>query len=200
MTRKRQAIAAAFGVLLGLTVSGCPFMPDKGDGDDHDVVTFHPRTSPQNLLENLKASYKQRQLDEYDSLLSRDFEFVFCPYDQSQPDIPDSWGRVDEIDAQDGMFDSEYVQDLTMDFEYSTPIFDEEHFDGVDSLWVVEVTQMRLSLTGTPPSAPPGTPAETYRVNDGQVTMWFRKDPGNVVGGRQIWKIVEMQETTVIEP
>jgi len=189
------AVAAAIA-----SFCGCPFMPSQDDDDDgNHVVQFRARTSPANLIENLKAAYKERSLVEYESLLAMDFTFYFSQEDQGNPQIPDEWGRTEEIEAHSGMFDAEYVQTLTMELEYSQPVFDEEHFDGVDSLWVVEITNMDLALYGTPRSTPGEAPA-WYKVEDGQVTMRFRKNAWTHSDGRPIWKIRDMEETTTSTP
>lgn len=201
MTRAFRACARVIAALAVLGLAGCPFTPDQDDGNGHEPppVQFLARTSPENLLKNLMAAYQERNVVEYESLLAEDFDFIFCAYDQAQPNIPDSWGRVEEIEAHEGIFDGEFVQSLSLQFEYSQPVFDEEHFDGVDSLWVVDVTALRLELFGTPRSTP-DEPAQTFKVQDGQVTMRFRKDAGNFFEGKQVWKIAEMEETTVITP
>ena len=90
MTRAFRVSARVIAALAVLGLSGCPFTPDQDD-DNHKPppVQFRPRTSPENLLENLKAAYQERNVDEYDSLLADDFDFIFCPYDQAQPNIPE---------------------------------------------------------------------------------------------------------------
>jgi hypothetical protein len=190
-----RAVALGASILVVLGIAGCPFMPSQNNGNHDDVVEFEARTSPANLLENLMAAYKEREIVEYESLLAPSFVFYFSEEDQSRPEIPESWGRNEEIEAHTGMFDGEFVQSLTLDFVYGDPVFDEDNFDGVDSLWAVEVTNMLLELFGTPRSHPDEAP-QTYKVENGQVTFRFRKMPYLHKNGSPIWMIKEMEETT----
>ncbi|MBD3237359.1 MAG: hypothetical protein GF330_11685 [Candidatus Eisenbacteria bacterium] len=196
-----RILALGAGALIVLGLYGCPFMPDQDDGGGNGgvVITFEPRTSPENLCENLMSAYKERSIVEYESLLAEDFTFYFSEEDQSRPEIPEQWGRNEEIEAHEGMFDGEYVQTLSLDFVYDDPVFDEEHFDGVDSLWKVEVTNMDLELFGTPRSHP-GEAPQLYKVEDGQVTFRFRKMHYAHSNGDPIWMIAEMEETTTSSP
>jgi hypothetical protein len=192
---------AALGLwlLATLTISGCPFMPPDNPVEPPPVESFRPRTSAENLLANLKTAYSQRDIAEYESLLTPDFAFYFTEQDQSNPDIGDSWGRDYEIEAHASMFDGEFVHTLTLDFDMGTPRFDEESFNGTDSLWISDIANLDLDLFGTPPNHPGETP-QWYRVQDGQATFWFRKTLWATDSGNPIWAIAAIEETTTDSP
>lgn len=177
-------------VVAGL--AGCPFMTDTGEKPDVPTPPkFEARTSPENLLSNLKTSYEERELAEYESLLATDFTFF---YEDAQTHIPDSWSRQEEIDIHENMFDSDYVQTLRLDFDYGAVILDTLKSTPQDSLWEMTITNVDLYLFGTSPGFPDEAP-QKYEMEDGIQRFWFRKNPWKDPGANEyVWTIVEWQE------
>ena len=184
----RSAIGVAV-LLVALAIVGCPFSPTKGDGDDHLIQTFLPRTSPQNLLHNLKQSYKERNIAEYESLLANPgFTFVLSQEDQDKPDMPDSWGRDPEILIHSRMFDAEMVQTLTLDF-----IVGDVTWDATQGMYTVMITNVNLFLYGATPGHP--TEVKEYTVSDSRSKFWFKKNPWTTGAAHDsIWTIVQWED------
>jgi hypothetical protein len=185
-------------LLLGLSIwmvvslAGCPFStknePDNG-GDP--PLIFLPRTSPQNLMKNLKAAYEQRDITEFDSLLDPVFTFFFSEEDQN---IGERLNRDEEIGIHRGMFDSDMVQDLNLSFDMGAVTLDEERTTVDDSLYVMTLTNVDLYLYGKTPQFPLEDP-RGYEMENGQERFWFHKrDYTHPVTKEPIWTIVEWLE------
>ena len=68
------------------------------------VKTFQPLTEREHVLNNLELSYNERRANEFGKLLDNDFTFFFSPGDVGG-NIPDQWGRVDELAVASRLFD-----------------------------------------------------------------------------------------------
>jgi hypothetical protein len=112
---ERLLLAVGLVVIAGL--SGCsekyipPPPPPPPD-------SFLSRTSPENLLWNLRVAYEQRNFEEYVLLLSQDFTFIFLPEHAGNDslDIPDSWGLEQEWDSHRNFFRAPDVEDIKLDW------------------------------------------------------------------------------------
>ncbi len=185
-------------LLLGLSIwmvvslAGCPFSTKtEPPGDDHVDPVFKPRTSPQNLMKNLMAAYELRDVTEFDSLLDQAFTFFFSEQDQ---DISEPYNRDVEIAIHGVMFDSDWVQDLTLSFDMGPLTLDEERTTVDDSLYVMTLTNVDLYLYGKTPLFPLED-ARGYEMENGQERFWFHKlDYTHPVTKEPIWTIVEWLE------
>jgi hypothetical protein len=187
MRRLLFVFACLLSVGMLLELSGCPFTPKKSDGDDDGDDKFLLRTSPENVLENLKRCYKQREVAEYESLLAQDF--TFQPSEEDD-EIPDQWGRNQEIAIHTNMFDAELVQTLSLGFDVGVRVF-----DTTDQLWTIMVTNVDLNLFGMTPHLQ--TPKE-YSVVDGTCRFWFRQESWNAPGtSEKTWSIVKWEDEPI---
>lgn len=113
-----------FVLLVSFLVEGCgaskkqaPVSPPGAWG--------HPRTSPQNVVDNLLQAIVERDSLHYAAQLSDSFRFVFTPRDTGDP--PSSWGRADELIAMNRMFAGKVNRDgytcdrISLTWEPSTP-------------------------------------------------------------------------------
>jgi hypothetical protein len=158
-------------LLLGLSIwmvvslAGCPFStknePDNG-GDP--PLIFLPRTSPQNLMKNLKAAYEQRDITEFDSLLDPVFTFFFSEEDQN---IGERLNRDEEIGIR-----------TTVD----------------DSLYVMTLTNVDLYLYGKTPQFPLEDPRGYEMENGQERFWFHKRDYTHPVTKEPIWTIVEWLE------
>jgi hypothetical protein len=152
-------------------------------------TNFLPRTSPANLLHNLKQAYKERDIEEYDSLLAQDFTFFLSEEDQQYPGMPDSWGHDEEIQIHTVMFDQEYVQTLSLDYLVGNLTWDPG--EGKQS---VAIQHVNLFLYGATPAHP--TDVKEYRVPDSRSKFWFRKNGWLWPGTRDsVWTIVMWKDS-----
>lgn len=189
----------ALGLVLAMAgaLTGCPFSTDPNDdngGGGTDPV-FQPRTSVTNLLENLKTAYSERVPAEYESLLARDYIFVFSDLDQNDPDVPsDDLTREDEVRIHESMFDATLVQNLTLDFSYDIGSLevDEVYTTENDTIWTLYLTNVDLYLYGGTPQHP--NEPEGYELQNGVEQLWFRKNSWTHSNGDPIWTIMRWKE------
>jgi hypothetical protein len=186
------------GLVLAMAaaLTGCPFSTSPDDKAPPDPVqSFVPRTSVANLLENLKAAYDERVPAEYESLLARDFVFVFSDLDQTDPTVPsDDLTREDEVRIHESMFDATLVQTLTLRFHYDIQELeiDEEYTTENDTIWTLYVTNVYLYLYGGTPQHP--NEPEGYELDGGVEQLWFRKNSWTHSNGSPIWTIMRWKE------
>lgn len=151
---------------------------------------FVHRTSPANLLLNLKAAYRYRNNAALDSLFAEDYTFIY----NDERGVPDSLSRQDERVIHEWMFDEEWVYTLRVDFNIGDVAIDDERSTPQEELWTALVTNTDLYLFGRCPTYP-DEPPQSYEMQDGREQFWFREntwtDPG---AGAPIWTIVEWQD------
>jgi hypothetical protein len=182
LRRPRLAVTT---ICLAAALVGCT---DKGTPTWSLPSPFLPRTSPANLLHNLKLAYEKRNLAEYDSLFASDFIFDISAEDQQEPGMPDFWARDTEILIHTRMFDADLVQTLTVDFVPADSVW-----DPTDSLYTALIMNVTLDFYGGTPSHP--TDVKEYRVANGQEKFWFRKNGWTVPGKPDsIWTIVKWED------
>jgi hypothetical protein len=195
----RLLTLATAATAAAATLSGCPFATKTGDGiiDPHPIVTYEPRTSPQNLLLNLKKAYNLRETAPYESLLATDFEFYFSEEDQQ---IAEKLTRDQEIDTHRNMCTSAQVDDISLEFPMAEAILDENKPDPKypdRNLWTIVLTNVDLVLRTKDNQGQ----SMTYKLEDGIEQFWFREeswlDPKT---GKNIWTIVQWKELTQLNP
>jgi len=185
-------------VFLGLTgIVGCPFSPEDKDDIVVPPPKFKSRISPENLLENLKTAYREREVAEYESLLANNFTFVLSLEDQDEPDMPDQWGRNTEIEIHRNIFDNENVHTLTLEFVPGS-----QEWEPIENMWSILVTNIDLTLTGVVPGQEE-LGQQTLTVDDATSRFWFA-EAGPATGNatswtepgtqNKIWKIVKWQD------
>jgi len=178
-------------LLLLAGVLGCPFSPETNDDPPPvPVETYHARTAPESLLHNLKLAYKERVPAEYESLLAEEFSFVLSEEDASKPDMPDQWGRNQEISIHQAMFNAELVQQLTLDF-----VVGNREYDDTDGFWTILISNVTLTLYGSTPGHPTPT---WYRVVNGASRFWFQKENYTWPGTQDtVWTIVKWEDNPI---
>ncbi len=152
---------------------------------------FRQRTSPQNLLYNLRKAYELRDVAEFDSLLDRDFVFFFSEEDQ---DLGERLERSQEIPIHEGMFGPDYIQDLTLSYHVDDITLDEEKTTPEDSVWMATLSNVDLYLFGTTPQFPNEDP-RVYEMENGRERFWLHRTSWtDAYMGEPIWTIVEWLE------
>ncbi len=157
--------------LLLLAALGTACSSDEcGPIERDDPDPFLPRTSAENLLLNLKQAYNDRELAEYDSLLADEFTFVYKP-DEST--IEEYLDVTQELGIHAHIFGTQYVQELSVDFEIGSPTVDAGQTAPGDTVWTVLMTGVHLMLLGTTPDHP--TVTESLELIDATQQFWFKK-------------------------
>ena len=187
-TTHRLAAAAALAALLATTLglSGCS---NRGCTCPDEVEDLYKlRTSPENVLYNLKTAYVDMNLDECIDCLAEEFEFHLNPDDIGMdPGLPVSWGKQDEEDIHENMFaeDSDVDQILlTLTNVHRTVIPGPE--PGDPPTWEYkESIDLRVAVT---------TGDITYLATADQ-EFTLRIDPLEVgPEGETLWEIVEWHD------
>jgi hypothetical protein len=178
-------------LVLMAALAACLLVPlgcsDKSVCPCKESSPFLARTSPENVLENLKLCYGHRAVAEYESLLAQDFAFEPSEGDY---ELPDQWGRNQEVAIHRNMFDAELVQTLSLGFDVG-----ERVFDSTAQLWTIMVTNVDLNLFGMTPHLQ--TPKE-YSVVDGTSRFWFRRNSWNAPGTQEkTWTIVKWEDEPI---
>ena len=190
MRRNRSCFTVSLAILVAGLVWGC--------GDDstapNNIIQcpFGSRTSPENVLYNLKQAYKLRSITEYESLLALKppaFTFVLSEDDQGQPGMPDSWGRQTEIDIHACMFDVDTAQALTLQFDEGV-----REWDAVESMWSILVSNVNLHLYGII-AGQEEEGLQELKVEGATARFWFRKEPWTAPGvSDSVWTIVKWED------
>jgi hypothetical protein len=189
MARARR-LASWILILVALPLlMGCPFTPNRDDGGGPPPpppFDFKPRTSPENLLHNLRGAYIEKVIEEYEPLFADDYVFIFNPEDIAEdPTIPDQWGIEEDIRSTRNMFRDPNVSQITLDW-----VIGERRPSSLDNADVsIEVRNFNMSVFTTDPET--GGPLE-YRVTNAAAVFDFRKTEEVTAEGDTIWVIVQI--------
>ncbi len=192
-TRSRTWLHALLGVGMLALAAGCGDDAAKPAVIDDDP--YEARTSPQNLIANLKVAYLERELAPYDSLLATDFEFLFSEEDQQ---IAEKLTRLEEMTVHQNMFSSDAVQTITLALTIGELTLDADEPDPANPgqfLWTLTVTNADLMLLVLRDGL-----TTTFEMQDGIEQFWFRQVPWTDSHGNPIWKIVKWRELTDMIP
>jgi hypothetical protein len=80
---------------------------------DLSLEAYLPSSDPVNVVANLEAAYRNRDIDAYAELFAPEFKFVFQPQDARQTGR-ESWGLADELRSTRNMFQSFEVKDISI--------------------------------------------------------------------------------------
>jgi hypothetical protein len=98
--------------LLVAGLSSCIFDPPQNGGGGGGGTTQNyepvPLATRSAVLNNLEVSYNRRQINKYNEVLDENFTMFFSPGDISNGSTPEQWGRQDEHDANENLFDVNY--------------------------------------------------------------------------------------------
>jgi hypothetical protein len=97
-----------------------------GCGDDATRPPESPYsdalTHPDSLINDLMASYREREIEPYANLLARDFKFVF-QQDDVTPDIPlGYWNATEDSTGTRHLLESTYVTDIRVALTWPAPV------------------------------------------------------------------------------
>lgn len=189
-----RAASIILGSCLGVLLSGCLFSDDSCPDSCPEPSLFLPRTSPENLLQNLRTAYREQAWAEFESLLAGAFTFYFSEEDTLRPEIPGEWGSSEQFEHCSRLFDALCVTGLSLEFVHTPPRFDAEYFDGIDSLWVTEVSDITLEFWERPECDPEAEPV-LCRTEGGAAEFHFCKNAWCHENGQPIWAIVAIMAT-----
>jgi hypothetical protein len=133
-------------LVLGVLLLGCS--DDKKKPEDPEPDPYMKQTSITNCLFNLKLAYNQQDMERYRALLHDAYTYVFSPQDAGHANIPDSWGKADEILSATHLFgglpnlDGFVCQTVSLNFMAGADVV-----SAIDPSWRdVRLSQIQLLL------------------------------------------------------
>jgi hypothetical protein len=145
-------------------------------------------------IHDLQRAYNQRDQDHYAGLLADDFLYLFAPQDVGgSGGIPDSWGRVDEIESANAIFSGEpnaegfRCEAVSLGFlpgsDGPSPIED----------WrMATLSQIQLAVDTR--HADSGEPLRYELYGDRADLHFVRTVEIEPVSGERIWKIIQWED------
>jgi hypothetical protein len=122
-------------VLWGLVGAGCA---DKVT-DSGRSPNYRPRTSPENVTDNLAEAYEARDVEAYARLLAPEFRFYFQSRDVP-PDLGrDYWIRDEDLSHTGSLFSAGEVKEIGVDLSYG-PATDPTELDKASGTKKIHVT------------------------------------------------------------
>jgi len=111
---RRRTLSVMVAILVA---AGCGTERVLRPDGSTEATTYHPMNLPENVIANLEAAYRNRDIEAFAELLAPEFTFRFQP-----GDVPvvgrSSWGREEEIESTRGLFESERVKDIEIRLDY----------------------------------------------------------------------------------
>lgn len=95
-------------------VGGCSVSSDDGPG----VEVEYDRETPEHLIAFFADAYERQDLDKYGESLHDEFLFKFLPNDADSVGLPADepwWGKTEDVDAAERLFDNAEVTNVAMD-------------------------------------------------------------------------------------
>jgi hypothetical protein len=179
---------------LLLVLMGCPFSPDKDKKPPKDPpIILKRQTSPENVLYNLQAAYKAKDITAYDSLLydaaaagdtTEGYTFRFAQGDNIEP----TWGREEDLTATRALFGATRVEDITINLTHGPSEWvNSPQYAGQKEILV---TYVYLNVEDRDPDS--GDLTE-YRVDGDQAyfrfkVQWVETD------GDSLWRIIYWED------
>jgi hypothetical protein len=99
-----------------------------------------PQTSPENVVNNLQASYVLRQIEVYAKLLAPEFRFVFQSIDAEEI-AQDSWTREEDLAGTDALFEATVVTSIYIDLIHGPAV------DAEDPELPADAKKIRINQT-----------------------------------------------------
>ncbi|MCX5801379.1 MAG: hypothetical protein NTX17_08340 [Candidatus Eisenbacteria bacterium] len=201
--RRNCLVPFLSALVFVLLLAGCwnPFKPpEEPDPGNPPPVELLPRTTPQNVLYNLRVIYgtKDNSVNTpddahslaltYREILYPGFKFHFLAADKP-PELPeDWWGRNDEVASFDSLVTKRALGIVNeIQLSWSPGVAQEDNrLDEYGAL--LHPGWMRIDVTSILLDVVQGE--TTYRVSNGTANLWFAPDPADTT----LWVISEWQD------
>jgi len=195
---------AAFGLALalGCLVAGCSNSTKPGDKKTESPLTL-PRTSPENVLYNLRVVYDTADVyvkteadtltwkNKYQELFHPDtFAFYFVPGDQPPGWPNNSWGLIDEVRSFKNMLRQEALggtDDIELNWVVN-PAGPDTRVNPEAPDQLLHPTWRHIYVTAILLDVVQGN--NTWRVANGTADFYFAPDPADST----LWVITEWQD------
>lgn len=173
-------------VLVMVLATGC-----SDDGPTSPFpYTATQATSPVDVVHLLNSALETRNVLQYDSLLTRDYTFVFNPEDAADDTlgIPPSWGYSDEMQAMRDLFRSDDVEEIKAQWELNP--MEESEVPGADGMIVI--FNIFIEVTTRLPSGEP-----LFLQAMGTSRLHLKQQPWTDPNGENVWQMVQWDDLTL---
>lgn len=176
---------AWIGVVVALLLISC------GDDDPYRPELQPPplqATSPGEVTDLLITALEEESIERYDSLLTRDYTFIFSPLDALSDTIPDSWDLTDELRALTGLFADSMIEGITVEWTPDEPL--PPDFSSADLKVILRNVFIEVAVR---------LPSELLLLQvNGDMWLHLRKEPWTAAEGDSVWKVVWWEDKTQI--
>ena len=149
MTKHVRTVGLLALAALSVSVfAGCPWSPDKITTKPPIETKYKPQTSLQNVLANLEVAYQDKDYPEYEKLFASNYIFVFNPADVADDDnpTPSQWARAEELDSAKKLFESDTVDDISLNWSIGDPTSAEDEYPASPGCLVSRVDEVNLDV------------------------------------------------------
>lgn len=160
------------------------------------VEEYKDPTSPANVLDNLRISYRNKDEERYAQTLADDFTFHFDPATLSQrPELPQYWNRFEDSTQTARLFNSDQIGEIRIQLTFNRNAEDVNEV-GREHWKLIYITNELLEVDQKPQ---PGEEEGTTFLVEGQIQkFYFRrgKSEGDTLGSpsSQDWFITEWRD------
>jgi hypothetical protein len=130
----RNCFHIVFAACALVTISACEDDPTSPPPPGSQAGQLD-LTQKWHVLNNIEYAYKTRRPDVYDELVDQNFTFFFAPGDVGG-NIPEQWGRPDELSATTALFNSNLQTGPPYDDPYCRSIRLDMQYDKDTMTWV----------------------------------------------------------------
>ena len=193
----RSKLSVVWLVVLVMGTSSCFLNPEEKTTDDPPTGggSFEELTTKEAVLNNLELSYTRQSRDPYDELLDPVFTFFFSPGDVGG-NIPEQWGRVDELSVAALLFDKSLnspdyptCRSIRMDLKFESGVQWVEVIpeDYPTETWYTTTIYYEFTFEMNPD--------QTYIAVPGSQAQFTVRNTGTDVA--PAWKLVEWRDLAV---
>jgi hypothetical protein len=164
--------------VVALMLGGCGGDSTKPSGETSSP--YMERVSPENVLANLAASYRHRQIDRYDEQIHENFIFIPTPEDVIDFD---QLNRTEDHGSTQRMFEAATLIEIAISAGEAVPSTREEEYPPEQGYMMIDVTEVDITVRTTSASGEP----IIYRVEDDRALFIFHPDSTD---DQATWKII----------
>jgi hypothetical protein len=176
-------------IILALFLISC------GDDDPKrpDLPPAPPlqATSPEEVTDLLLVALEGENIERYDSLLTRDYIFIFDPLTSGNDstDIPESWGLPQEIEALTNMFADSTVEGISVQWTADPPRPPDLANTDLKVILRNAFFEVRQRLSNG---------EVLFMQAAGDCWLHLRKERWTTADGDSVWKVVWWEDKTIL--
>lgn len=184
----RSLLVSVAAACLVAGAGGCsnPFAPPGGGNGNGGDIQYKIRTTPDNVLYNLRQAYEYMNAEEYLDCLADGFTFHLSEDDWQGGELPQTWDKAEETRIHNNMFAEESdVEDIALILtDMIEPAFDQgaDPEDPADDRWEYkEAVDLRVTVGGD----------LTYLATAPALYVFQRDIDQTGPDGEELWEIID---------